>query len=108
MTERGLLCKQCGAYNAPKAGFCSLCHDPLVSGVSRPDVQAFSGNTIKSGNTAAKPTLQATTMLLFTDAERHNVRMSYLLFAVLFGIFALLGAVIGKAFGDVRHDLAWR
>jgi len=39
-------------------------------------------------------------MLLFTEAARHNVRMSALLFVLLFAVFFLLGTAIGGASGD--------
>jgi heat shock protein HtpX len=44
-------------------------------------------------------------MLLFTDAARHNVRLSALLFALLLAFFLLLGAVIGQAYGDLGRGL---
>jgi len=45
-------------------------------------------------------------MLLFTDAERQNIRMSIILFAVLFGIFASMGAITGELIGSIYHGLA--
>jgi len=39
-------------------------------------------------------------MLLFTEAARHNVRMSALLFVLLFAVFFLLGTAVGGAYGD--------
>jgi heat shock protein HtpX len=45
-------------------------------------------------------------MLLFTDAERHNVRMSMTLFALLLAVFFLLGAAIGGSYGSVGKGLA--
>jgi heat shock protein HtpX len=44
-------------------------------------------------------------MLLFTDAVRHNVRLSALLFAALLALFLLLGVVIGEAYGDLGRGL---
>ena len=44
-------------------------------------------------------------MLLFTEAARHNVRMSALLFFLLFAVFFLLGTAIGGAYGDPRTGL---
>src|SRR3972149_4347188 len=48
---------------------------------------------------------RAVPMLLFTEAARHNVRMSFLLFALLFVVFFLLGTAIGGAYGDVGAGL---
>jgi heat shock protein HtpX len=44
-------------------------------------------------------------MLLFSDAVRHNVRLSALLFSLLLALFLLLGGVIGKAYGDLGRGL---
>jgi len=44
-------------------------------------------------------------MLLFTEAARHNVRLSALLFLLLFAVFFLLGTAIGGAYGDPRTGL---
>jgi heat shock protein HtpX len=44
-------------------------------------------------------------MLLFTDAARHNVRMSALLYALLAAVLFLLGTAIGGAYGDVGKGI---
>jgi len=44
-------------------------------------------------------------MLLFPDAQRHNVRMSAVLFASLLAVFFLLGSFIGGSYGDVRMGI---
>jgi heat shock protein HtpX len=44
-------------------------------------------------------------MLLFTEAARHNVRLSAFLFLLLFALFFLLGMAIGGAYGDAPTGL---
>jgi len=44
-------------------------------------------------------------MLLFPDAERHNVRMSLILFTALLAVFFLLGTAIGGAYGSAGKGL---
>ena len=107
MTSPELFCPKCGTPNASNAGYCNLCQEPLAArSILKPDmqVQALSGEN--GGDPSVKPALRHAPMLLFSDAERRNVRMSIILFAALFGIFVSLGAVIGEAFGSIVHGLA--
>ncbi|MEW6719643.1 MAG: M48 family metalloprotease [Thermodesulfobacteriota bacterium] len=97
-------CGKCGTVNPRGADYCYLCQAPFGAGTPGPGVQAFAGETGGSGNAA--PVFKAAPMLLFPDAQRHNVRMSALLFALLVGVFFLLGTVIGGAYGDVGNGIA--
>ena len=106
MTALERPCPKCGTLNVPQATYCNLCREPFASNISTPGVQALSNDAPGSGDSSGKPALRTMPMLLFSDAERHNVRMSLVLFALLFAVFTLLGAVIGHAYGDFRYGLA--
>jgi len=106
MTLSELSCPKCSTPNASKAGYCNLCQEPLTAGTLGLGVQALSGNTGGGGYLSGKPTLRHAPMLLFTDAERHNIRMSLILFSVLFGILVSMGAIIGEVSGSIGHGLA--
>lgn len=105
MTSPGRPCPKCGTANPRGAGYCYLCQEPLVSGPPGAGAQALSGNGGAAPGGAPGPALRTAPMLLFTDAIRHNVRMSALLFALLLAFFLLLGAVIGGTYGDVGKGL---
>ena len=99
-------CPRCGGVNRPGADICYLCRAPLGPqadpGVPLPAPPA-GGNALDGGfppPAEARPVLRPIPMLLFTEAARHNVRMSALLFILLFAVFFLLGSAIGGASGD--------
>ena len=101
-------CPKCGGINRPGEDFCYLCREPLGSHSGRgnpvPDAPP-GGSAFVDGTPApaeARPPLRPIPMLLFTEAARHNVRMSALLFVLLFAVFFLLGTAIGGAYGDPR------
>ena len=93
-------CPKCGGVNRSGADLCYLCGDPLGAG---PGANAFVGDASAPAKT--RPPLRPIPMLLFTEAARHNVRMSALLFVLLFAVFFLLGTAIGGAYGDPRTGL---
>jgi heat shock protein HtpX len=88
-------CPKCGGVNRSGADRCYLCGESLAAG---PGANAFVGGA--SPSAGARPPLRPIPMLLFTEAARHNVRMSALLFVLLFAVFFLLGTAIGGASGD--------
>ncbi len=94
-------CPKCGAANPHGAAYCYLCQEPFAP-ARETGVQALVGN----GGAPSGPSLRPIPMLLFTDAERHNVRMSMVLFTLLFAVFFLLGAVIGGSYGDIGKGIA--
>ena len=104
-------CPKCGGINRPGADVCYLCREPLggppgpgnPSSVPPPGANAFIGSSSPSAE--ARPPLRPVPMLLFTEAARYNVRMSALLFVLLFAVFFLLGTAIGGAYGDPRTGL---
>ena len=96
------ICPKCGASNLRGAERCYLCQAELPSAEPGAGAQALVGN----GGAAAVPRRMPVPMLLFTDAARHNVRMSALLYALLAVVFFLLGAAIGEALGDVGNGIA--
>ena len=126
MTAPERICRKCDTLNAPKADFCYLCqapfppsHAPLGdAGLSAnngmqgqdlsasPGVQALSGGAKKNGAPGQDAALRHRSMLLFVDAERHNIRLSIILFTSIFVIFALLGALLGEVFGQMTYGLA--
>ncbi len=67
-----------------------------------PGVQQLAGTGTGTGR--VRP-VRPIPMLLFTDAERHNVRMSLTLFFLLFALFFLLGAAIGGSYGSAGKGL---
>jgi heat shock protein HtpX len=101
-------CPKCGGVNRPGADRCYLCMEPLgarpgpgdPSAAPPPVANAFVGGSPPPGE--IRPPLRPIPMLLFTEAARHNVRMSALLFVLLFAVFLLLGTAIGGAYGDPR------
>ncbi|MBE0602497.1 MAG: hypothetical protein IH611_02570, partial [Deltaproteobacteria bacterium] len=105
MTPQGKPCPKCGTANPPGADYCNLCQEPLVPGTPEAGAQALVGNGGGAPGGAPGPALRTAPMLLFTDAVRHNVRMSALLFALLLAFFLLLGAVIGETYGDLGRGL---
>ncbi|HLO09599.1 MAG TPA: M48 family metalloprotease, partial [Desulfobacteria bacterium] len=90
-------CPKCGGINRPGAEICYLCMESLGEGQG---ASAFVGTSPSPAE--ARPPLRPIPMLLFTEAARHNVRMSALLFVLLFAVFLLLGTAIGGAYGDPR------
>ena len=88
-------CPKCGGVNRPGTDLCYLCGDPLGTG---PGANAFAGDATAPAKT--RPPLRPIPMLLFTEAARHNVRMSALLFVLLFAVFFLLGTAVGGAYGE--------
>ncbi len=112
MTSQGKSCPKCGTDNPRSAAYCYLCQAPIAQGPAEGGgappagaqaLQGESGGT--SGTPAPGAALRTAPMLLFTDAIRHNVRMSSLLFALLLAFFLLLGTVIGEVYGDVGRGL---
>lgn len=118
MTAPGPSCPKCGAGNRPGAGYCYLCQEPLggnpdpgpfrghvpsAPATAPPGTNAFAGSAAPAGG--GRPVLRPVPMLLFTEAARHNVRLSALLFLLLFAVFFLLGTAIGGAYGDPRTGL---
>src|SRR5512141_581958 len=101
-------CPKCGGFNRPGADVCYLCEEPLGShpGPGSPVPAPPPGGSAFIGGppafAEARPPLRPIPMLLFTEAARHNVRMSALLFVLLFAVFLLLGTAIGGAYGDPR------
>jgi heat shock protein HtpX len=98
MTAAGATCSACGALNSPGAGYCYLCQAPLAG-------STFVPRAPQTPRDVSRPAMRPVPMLLFTDAERHNVRMSATLFVLLLTVFFLLGAVIGGAYGSVGKGL---
>jgi heat shock protein HtpX len=105
------VCPKCGGVNRPGADVCYLCREPLgahatpgvTAPVPPPGGSAFVGGAAPAAE--ARPPLRPIPMLLFTEAARHNVRMSVFLFVLLFILFFLLGTAIGGAYGDPRTGL---
>ena len=93
-------CPKCGGINRPGADVCYLCREPLGAG---PGVNAFVGGS--PAPAVARPPLRPIPMLLFTEAARHNVRMSILLFALLFAVFHYPNLVL--TVGVVPAYLVW-
>ena len=91
------------------ADYCNLCQEPLAPGPPerrRAGARGDGGGAAGAGEPApGSRALRTAPMLLFTDAARHNVRMSAILFALLLAVFFLLGAVIGETYGDVGKGL---
>jgi len=98
--RNGAACPKCGGVNPPGADFCYLCREPFGT---QPGAGVLVGPSPPPSE--ALPRLRPVPMLLFTEAARHNVRMSFLLFALLFVVFFLLGTAIGGAYGDVGAGL---
>lgn len=99
-------CPKCGGVNRPGADLCYLCGEPLGGHPGQdahppappPGANAFVGGS--SSPVEGRRPLRPVPMLLFTEAARHNVRMSALLFFLLFAVFFLVGTAIGGAYGD--------
>ena len=117
MTPTGPPCPKCGAPNRPGSDICYLCQGPLAAGARPAEAvspPAAAGGTAAQGNALVakatpsvqeRPALRPIPMLLFTEAARHNVRLSALLFLTLFLVFFLLGTAIGGAYGDAPTGL---
>ncbi len=113
MSATGRMCPKCGAGNPPGADYCYLCQEPFAAppmpfpGAAVALAPESAGAPALAGKPGGppRPAARAIPMLLFTDAERRNVRMSVVLFLLLFGVFLLLGAAIGAAYGDVGRGL---
>ncbi|MFA5807307.1 MAG: M48 family metallopeptidase [bacterium] len=112
MAERnGAACPKCGGVNRPGADACYLCRGLLGAHPgpgNPPPAPPPGGNAFVGGSSPpaeTRPPLRPIPMLLFTEAARHNVRMSALLFFLLFAVFFLLGTAIGGAYGDPRTGL---
>ncbi|MBE0569162.1 MAG: M48 family metalloprotease [Deltaproteobacteria bacterium] len=95
-------CPKCGTANPAGAAYCNLCQAPLPLAAPGGGAQSLVGE----GGGAPRPPFRPVPMLLFTDAIRHNVRMSAILFALLLAFFLLLGVVIGGSYGDVGKGIA--
>jgi len=79
-------CPKCGTQNPPGSVYCNLCQAPFVAkGVFSP---------------------RPAPMLAFNEAAASNVRMSRLLFLLLFAVFFGLGGIIGKAYGSLGLGLS--
>jgi heat shock protein HtpX len=110
-------CRRCGARNPGDAAYCYLCQEPIPEDAPAPPpgrpaegraVPSETGVQRLAGPSAGGPrgAVRAIPMLLFTDAERHNVRMSIALFTLLLAVFFLLGAAIGGSYGSAGKGLA--
>lgn len=82
----GRTCPRCGTPNPADAAFCNLCKEAFARKASSPR--------------------RYVPMLPFNEAAAGNVRMSRLLFLLLFAAFFGLGAVVGKAYGSVPLGLS--
>lgn len=86
MADAGRSCPKCGTPNPAGAAYCNLCKEPFAKkGVHFP---------------------RRVQMIPFNEAAASNVRMSRLLFFLLFAAFFGLGGVIGKAYGSVELGLS--
>ena len=86
MADAGRSCPKCGTPNPAGAAYCNLCQEPFAKkGVQFP---------------------RRVQMIPFNEAAASNVRMSRLLFFLLFAAFFGLGGVIGKAYGSVELGLS--
>jgi len=109
--RNGAACPKCGGVNRPGADACYLCRGLLGAHPgpgNPPPAPPPGGNAFVGGSSPpaeTRPPLRPIPMLLFTEAARHNVRMSALLFFLLFAVFFLLGTAIGGAYGDPRTGL---
>jgi heat shock protein HtpX len=110
-------CPKCGAGNPAGAACCYLCQEPLPGEApSPPPVPAAGNAAVPAGpgvqglagpsGGAPRRAMRPVPMLLFTDAERHNVRLSVALFTVLLAVLFLLGAAIGGSYGSAGKGLA--
>ncbi len=98
--EGGPTCPKCGTRNPAGAVYCNLCQEPFVhKGVSS---LAGAGPGTEA---SARPPLRPVPMLPFNEAAASNVRMSRLLFLLLFAAFFALGGIIGKAYGSLELGL---
>jgi heat shock protein HtpX len=99
VTAGGVACPKCGAGNPAGAAYCYLCQEPFAA------ADTGAGRSAGDPGRAPRRSMRPMPMLLFTDAERHNVRMSAALFLLLFAVLLLLGAAIGAAYGDLARGL---
>lgn len=81
----GRTCPKCGTPNPADAIYCNLCQEAFTRKES--------------------PPRRFVPMLPFNEAAAGNVRMSRLLFLLLFAAFFGLGGVVGKAYGNVPLGL---
>jgi len=114
MTAAGPSCPRCGATNRPGAGVCYLCQEPFDARPGLPPSAAPAPSAPFGGSALVgkpeppgegRPAVRPVPMLLFTEAARHNVRLSAFLFLLLFALFFLLGMAIGGAYGDAPTGL---
>jgi heat shock protein HtpX len=98
----GPSCPKCGTVNPAGSDYCNLCQAPLLIATPGSDPQPLVGE----GCGDPAPPLRPVPMLLFTDAIRHNVRMSAILFGLLLAVFLLLGVVIGGSYGNAGKGIA--
>lgn len=109
-------CPACGALNRERDETCYLCGKPtrgepgalaaatrrtgpVASPQPSPGASALADPRGLAPGAAPRP-LRPVPMLPFPEAAAANVRMSRLLFVLLFAVFFALGAVIGKAYGS--------
>ncbi|MBI5341972.1 MAG: M48 family metalloprotease, partial [Deltaproteobacteria bacterium] len=93
-------CPRCGTENSADAAYCNLCQEPFAPG----KISSLAGPSVAAASGA--PSMRHVPMLPFNEATGSNVRMSRLLFLLLFAAFFGLGGVIGKAYGSVEMGLA--
>lgn len=86
MADAGRSCPKCGTPNPAGAAYCNLCQEPFAK------------------KDSSSP--RRVPMIPFNEAAASNVRMSRLLFFLLFAAFFGLGGVIGKAYGSVELGLS--
>lgn len=94
-------CPRCGTRNPSDAAYCNLCQEPFV----HKGVSSFTGAS-QGTEASARPSPRSFAMLPFNEAAAGNVRMSRLLFLLLFAAFFALGGIIGKAYGSLEPGLA--
>ncbi|HEY3488759.1 MAG TPA: M48 family metalloprotease [Candidatus Deferrimicrobiaceae bacterium] len=113
-------CPKCGAPNPAEAGWCYLCQarfDGDLSGDAPPPAregQPIEGLTdaaeppaaVPVSESASKPPFRIDRPISFYEAASENVLRSQFLFLVLFGLFFILGGVIGQAYGRWQDGLA--
>ncbi len=96
----GHICPRCGTENRADADYCNLCQETFA----RDGVSSLAGPSEAAADRS--PVVRHVFMLPFNEAAKNNVRMSRLLFLLLFAAFFGLGGVIGKVNGSVELGFA--
>jgi heat shock protein HtpX len=127
MEPSGVLCPKCGAPNPDDAAYCYLCQArfgaPATTGEPAPEpvpepagpaaaYAVAAASPAQSAAPAAEPSSEAaprrrsTPPISFYDAAAENVFRSRFLFLLLFGLFFILGGLIGEANGSWQGGIA--